>query len=123
MKRILLLGLLPLGLSVALAQAAGYGGNWTFTATGSDGTVLSQAATVQQVTRNGVTYLTAGGYTARLNGNVAALSLTLRDPDAVRNYSGTVRFSGNSASGSGVVREVYPNGEVQVTNFTLRGRR
>lgn len=121
-----LLPLIPLALALGAAQAqapASLSGPWTLTATASDGTVLQQTVTVRQFTQNGRQYLSAGGYTALLQGNVAGLSLTFRDADAVRTVQGSVRFAGNVAQGSAVLREAYAGGEVQTTRFVLSGRR
>lgn len=131
-----LLPLIPLALALGAAQAqipanpapanpvpANLGGTWTLTATASDGTVLQQTVTVRQFSQNGRQYLSAGGYTALLQGNVAGLSLSWRDADAVRTVQGSVRFAGNAAQGSAVLREAYAGGEVQTTRFALSGRR
>lgn len=103
--------------TTALAQ--NYAGTWSFTARGSDGTVLQQSVAVQQTTREGKTYLSGGGFTALVQNGGVSYATTRKDTDATRTYTVNLAFGARTATGNGTVREVYKNGEVLVTRFTI----
>lgn len=116
--------LTPLLLVGALAAPTpNYAGSWSFTAEGDDGTIIEQAANVKQFTRSGKVFLTGGGFTVPLVNNVVSYSTTRKDADATRTYSFRLVLRGSTASGSGIVRETYKNGQVLVTRFTVKGKR